>query len=106
MVKFFFRATDTRVFFSGGHISIDKTVGIFFSSLSWRFRMRSIQNRARKFFEKYACFPLCRPPDVGSRPKNMTPPKKNIFFFDGSPRFRLRGVQICNKKKLPKKNPS
>ena len=103
MVKKKIRATDTRFFFSGGHISIDKTVGIFFSSLSWRFRMRSIQNRARKFFEKYACFPLCRPPDVGSRPKNMTPPKKFFFFSTYLHVSDYGESKSAIKKKCPKK---
>ena len=105
MVKKKFLAT-TRVFFSlEADFSITICVGIIFSLLSWRFGMRSIQNRSRKNFEKYACFAYVDYQTLGHDRKKSHPKKNRKKFLDGCRRFRLRGVQICNKNKIAQKKP-
>jgi hypothetical protein len=61
----------TRVFFSlEADFSITICVGIIFSLLSWHFGMRSIQNRSRKNFAKYACFAYVDYQTLGHDRKN------------------------------------
>jgi hypothetical protein len=47
----------------------------FFYLLSWRFGMRSIQNRSRKKSEKYACFAYVDHQTLGHEQKNHTQEK-------------------------------
>jgi hypothetical protein len=103
MLKKIFSATDTRFFFSRGDISITICVGILFFLLSWRFRMRSIQNRSRKNFEKYACLPYVDPQMLGHDRKNHTQKKIEIFFSTDLDVSDYGESESARKKKTQKK---